>query len=275
VDIEPRTIYVADTTHLLYAANSISAKALGTMSFGESLTITGSGGGWARVRTAAGVTGYCKESGLTNINPNSVSITLYVQKDGVKAYNRPSTSATSLGTMSTNMTVTGLCTNADGTWVRAKNSNGVIGYIQTAYLSTSKVNTSAKVTDAIVALAKAQLDKKYVYAAEGPNNFDCSGLTWYVYKNVTGINLKRTAYQQGYDERYTKITSIAALRVGDLVFFNTSSDSDLCDHAGIYLGGNEFIHASSSGGRVMISSLSASASGGYYNRNFSWGRRIL
>ena len=76
---------------------------------------------------------------------------------------------------------------------------------------------------------------------------------------------------QGYDNTYPKITSISDLRRGDLVFFNTISDNDLSDHAGIYLGAGYFIHASSGQGRVVISTLAS----GYYNRVFSWGRRVL
>ena len=57
----------------------------------------------------------------------------------------------------------------------------------------------------------------------------------------------------------------------DLVFFNTVSDSDQCDHTGIYLGDGWFIHASSGSGRVVVSTLAS----GYYNRVFSWGRRVL
>ena len=64
---------------------------------------------------------------------------------------------------------------------------------------------------------------------------------------------------------------MSGLRRGDLVFFNTVSDGDLCDHTGIYLGSNMFIHASSGAGKVIVSNLSS----GYYNRVFSWGRRVL
>ena len=274
-DCEAVAVYIADDTLVVYQKNSTTSKALGTMSFGESLTKTGEGGIWARVKNEEGETGYCKLSGLTEKNPNTYSVTLYVQKNGVKMYKKPSTSATAMATMAVNTKLTGLCLSENEDWVRVKNERGAIGYVQSSNLSSSKVNTDAAKASAIVELAKKQLDKKYVYAAEGPDNFDCSGLTYYVFKKAVGITLKRTAYQQGYDNRYTKITSISALQVGDLVFFNTSSDSDLCDHVGIYLGGSQFIHASSAGGKVVISSISSKSNGGYYYKNFSWGRRIL
>ena len=61
------------------------------------------------------------------------------------------------------------------------------------------------------------------------------------------------------------------LKRGDIVCMNTITDSDLSDHVGIYLGGGKFVHASSAAGKVIISSVTS----GYYNRVFSWGRRIL
>ena len=85
-----------------------------------------------------------------------------------------------------------------------------------------------------------------------------------------GYSLLRSAQQQGYNDKYTKL-SRSQLKMGDIVCFNTISDSDLSDHVGIYISDGDFIHASSGGGRVMISNLDS----GYYNRVFSWGRRIL
>ncbi|NLF28699.1 MAG: hypothetical protein GX592_12440, partial [Clostridiales bacterium] len=119
-------------------------------------------------------------------------------------------------------------------------------------------------------LAQQQLGKPYVYGATGPNSYDCSGLTTYCFKKI-GVSLSRTAYAQGYNNG-TKIDGLSNMQRGDIVCMDTISDSDLCDHVGIYLGSNgKFIHASSGGGKVMISSLTS----GYYNRVFSWGRRVL
>lgn len=118
--------------------------------------------------------------------------------------------------------------------------------------------------------AVSHLDKKYLYGCIGPNRFDCSGFVYYCVKESYGIELKRTAQEQGYDDIYEKIEKIADLQEGDLVYFNTVRDNDLCDHAGIYLGNNEFIHCSSSAHKVVVSKLC----GSYYEKKFSWGRRI-
>ena len=126
---------------------------------------------------------------------------------------------------------------------------------------------------ALIDFALQYLGKPYAYSAAGPDAFDCSGFTTYVYKNF-GISLPRSAKDQGYGEYAPKIGR-DELQPGDLVFFNTNSgDDDLSDHAGIYIGDGKFIHASSSetnGRKVIISSMDS----GYYQRVFSWGRRVL
>ena len=106
-----------------------------------------------------------------------------------------------------------------------------------------------------------------MYGSAGMSSFDCSGLTRYAYA-VVGVSLPHSAYSVGYASGQ-KVTR-AQLQRGDIVCFNTISDGDLCDHVGIYLGGGQFVHASSGQGRVVVSSLS-----GYYSENFSWGRRVL
>ena len=136
--------------------------------------------------------------------------------------------------------------------------------------SYSSGMSSGQKLEHVIYAAQEKLGKPYVYGATGPNSFDCSGLTQYSFKKVS-VSLKRSAYSQGYDSSYDKISGTGSLKRGDLVFFNTISDSDLSDHVGIYLGGGCFIHASSGGHKVVVSNITS----GYYNRVFSWGRRIL
>ena len=122
--------------------------------------------------------------------------------------------------------------------------------------------------ETIVAAAKEKLGCKYVFASTGPNTFDCSGLVKYCYSKV-GISIPHSAYSIGYGSA-TKIAYSGLVR-GDIVCLNTLADSDLSDHVGIYLGGGQFIHASSGKAQVIISDLTS----GYYNRVFSWGKRYI
>ncbi len=143
------------------------------------------------------------------------------------------------------------------------------GLASTTNSYSSSMSNAEKLEYAIY-LAQGALGCPYVYGATGPSKFDCSGLTCYIFKAV-GVKLERTAYNQGYDDTYTKIEGWQNLKRGDVVFFNTISDSDLSDHAGVYIGDGYFIHASSGAHKVVVSNLTT----GYYGRVFSWGRRIL
>ena len=273
-DIKKKTVYISATTLAVYASPSTSSASLGTMSFGESLSCTGVNSTWARVVNSSGALGYCKLSGLSDTNPNTYNVALYAQSSGVKVYSKASTSSTVLTTLSLNAKVTGVAINADKSWIRLKNDSGSYGYVQASSVATTpdSGSTDSATVNKVIALAKAQSGKPYIYGTTGPNSFDCSGFTYYVFKNAAGVTLKRTSESQGYDSSYTKISAISDLKVGDLVFFNTNSDdADLCDHVGIYLGSGSFIHASSAGGKVITSSLNS----GYYNRTYSWGRRVL
>ena len=116
----------------------------------------------------------------------------------------------------------------------------------------------------VVNYASKFLGKPYVYGATGPNAFDCSGLTQYVY-NKFGISLSRTTYTQV--EEGTKVKR-SDLKAGDLVFFNTEGS---ISHVGIYIGDGEFIHAPRTGKPVMVSSLSD----GYYSEKYATARRIF
>ena len=274
-DIPPVAVYPVNTSLTVYASASTASKSLGTVYFGQSVTCTGKSATWARVVNNAGVTGYCDVNAVTTTNPNIYSTVLYAQAGGAKVYQKPLASSKVLATLGLNAQITGVAYNSDRTWYRVK-SGSTYGYAETPYFATTPMTDGAQsgAIAKVVALAKQYLGVPYVYAGQSPSGFDCSGFTYYIFKNAAGISLKRTAYSQGYDDTYPKITNKADLKVGDILFFNTVDDDDACDHAGIYLGNNQFIHASSGGGKVMISSLGKSTKD-YYYRTYSWARRII
>lgn len=151
-----------------------------------------------------------------------------------------------------------------GTTTRPAGSNG------TPSLDAPDVVSDNEDIETVIQYALAQLGKPYVYGSAGPNSFDCSGLTYYCFKKV-GITLPRTAYDVGYSAALGERIAYEDLKRGDIVCFNTISDSDLSDHVGIYLGDGKFIHAPHTGSDVIVASMSS----GYYARNFSWGRRVI
>lgn len=98
----------------------------------------------------------------------------------------------------------------------------------------------------VVSIAKRYLGAPYVWAASGPNSFDCSGLTMFVYRQV-GVSLPHSSRAQiGYGQRVSR----SDLAPGDLVFFGSP-----IHHVGMYVGGGMYIHAPQTGDVVKISSL--------------------
>lgn len=94
---------------------------------------------------------------------------------------------------------------------------------------------------------------------------DCSGLVQHVFGEVLGFALPRRSEEMS---RTGTPVSLDALQPGDLVFFNTVRRA--FSHVGIYIGGNRFVHAPSSGGRVRVESIGSS----YWARRFNGARRI-
>ncbi|WP_320404551.1 C40 family peptidase [Gudongella oleilytica] len=118
--------------------------------------------------------------------------------------------------------------------------------------------TSSKQLTSLIKGAYSLIGKQYVYATSGPNTFDCSGLTYYLYKTHLGIVLPRSSYlQPGGGTKVEK----SELRPGDLVFFNTTGSR--ISHVGLYIGDGNMIHASSTKGQVRIDTIN---SGWYYSR---------
>ena len=111
--------------------------------------------------------------------------------------------------------------------------------------------------------------KPYVFGAEGPDSYDCSGLTRSAYACLD-VDLIHSAQYVAYDDRYLTVSDPAELAVGDLIFFDTVADKDKCDHVGIWIGMNRFVHASSSQMVVMISEFDEKWRGCY-----SWSKRVL
>jgi cell wall-associated NlpC family hydrolase len=101
-----------------------------------------------------------------------------------------------------------------------------------------------------VAYAKAQLGKPYIWGAEGPRGFDCSGLTMMAWKSA-GVSIPRVSRAQYGIGRH--INSMSALEPGDLVFFGHP-----IHHVGMYVGNGTMIEAPYTGANVRYHSINRS-----------------
>ena len=129
------------------------------------------------------------------------------------------------------------------------------------YEGTSATNT---VREELIAYAYTYLGTPYVYGGSSYSGTDCSGFTMAVFAKF-GYSLSH-----GASDQYYTATSVSSeeRQAGDLVFFDTFGG---ISHVGIYLGGGQFIHASSSSGGVKINSLYES----YYAACYLGAGRIL
>ena len=110
--------------------------------------------------------------------------------------------------------------------------------------------------NAIVSYAYNFIGTPYVYGATGPDTFDCSGFTSYVYRHCAGIEITRTTYTQinvGVPVSYNN------MQPGDLVFTYNN------EHVGIYVGSGMYINATYPGSTIRVTPVT----------NFYAARRIL
>ena len=119
---------------------------------------------------------------------------------------------------------------------------------------------------AVVAFAQQQLRKPYVRGGKGPNVFDCSGFTSYVY-NHFGYNVSSYSKAQAGVGRSI---SRANLAPGDLLLFSRKPGGSI-GHVAIYMGGGQLIHASNSKGKIITKGLN----GPYFSENYKGARRII
>jgi cell wall-associated NlpC family hydrolase len=142
----------------------------------------------------------------------------------------------------------------------------------TAAPVTENISYSASYSaDGLISVASAMLGIPYAWSEESPSKgFDCSGLVYFCLRTC-GVSTSRYS-ASGFSSvsRWTEVTSISDLQRGDLVFFKNDTSTRV-SHTGIFIGGGKFIHASSSSGKVITSSITTA----YWTRNFVNGRRVF
>lgn len=247
------------------SAASTSASVVTTLDEGVVVAVLdGSTDGWHRV-SYNGKVGFVSADYLAIDQDNVFTSYGRVTGDGVCVRSTPSTEGATLATVDADaiVTVNGF---VDG-WYDVTCKYGTEGYIRSDFVTLTNSDSSGSNSD-IVALAKQHLGTRYSYGGASPSGFDCSGFVRYVYSQF-GCSLNRTASAQMSNG--TSV-SMSELQPGDLVFFlKSGSGASRASHVGIYIGGGQFIHASTSSTGVIISDMDSA----YYTTGFVGGRRIL
>src|SRR5829696_8748188 len=124
-----------------------------------------------------------------------------------------------------------------------------------------RVADAASNGNEVVRVAKKYKGARYKAGGASPKGFDCSGFIWYVYKKATGKDITR-----GVEEQWKHGRSVGRgkWRPGDLVFFENTFERGL-SHVGIYISGDDFIHAENEKTGVVVSSLDSD----YYSQHYA------
>jgi cell wall-associated NlpC family hydrolase len=130
--------------------------------------------------------------------------------------------------------------------VAAARTPGTAGPGGTLACNSFAVDAPDARVKAVLAFACAQIGDPYVWAGEGPDIWDCSGLAMQAWRQV-GVSLPHSSRMQAtYGQRVT----LGSLRPGDLVFFYSP-----ISHMGIYLGHGMMVHAPRSGDVVKVARM--------------------
>ncbi len=251
---------------------SLDAPIITTLDKDWTIAVLGEADGWYHV-AHNGKDGYVSSEFFTMEEETEFEYYGRVNARGVNVRAEASTDGEILNNLGlgSGIVVTGL---EDG-WYSISGTYGD-GYIRSDYVSLTNETPGtpgAGIGDSsVVDFARQYLGTRYVYGGASPSGFDCSGFTMYVYKQF-GVSLPHTASGQWQSGLGTRVYSIGELQPGDLVYFNDPKRNagKACSHTGIYVGGGQIIHSSSSrSGGVIYSDLTD----GYYNTYFVGGIHV-
>ena len=260
----------ASALNLRQQATTESAS-LKMLSNGTDLSVIGEEGEFYKV-SAAGTVGYAHKDyviikDIMNIsNGGGVKVTA----SALNLRAEPSLSAAVIGKLYEGTTAEIIGINSG--WLKVNSSAGTgyispdyVEYIELSSASAGQAPSNSSLGQQVVDKALSYLGVKYVYGGASPSGFDCSGLSYYVYKQF-GATLNRSSSAQtsnGYK------VSKSELMPGDLVFFSSPGSSSV-GHVGIYIGGGQMVHSVKPGCYVEIDTINS----GYYS-TYYWGARRI
>ena len=221
-------------------------------------------GEWLRITLANGTVIEAKPTPLAEEPEQKRGL---VTADVLNIRGEASTESEKVGTLKAGMVVDILSDLGNG-WYQVDG-----GYVSAEYITLvgADFEGSSELGAAAAAMAKSLLGCRYVSGGRGPSSFDCSGLMYYIYKQL-GHPIARGSSSQYYNSGY--FVSTDAMQPGDLIFFfdrrfDSSGGTLPTTHVGMYVGDGQFIHASTTSYRVQYDSIY-----GYYAPYIVGAKRI-
>jgi cell wall-associated NlpC family hydrolase len=275
-------------------SNSVIAKIYNK----DKVELLASSNGWYKIKLSNGNIGWASGEYITKVNATNTSATTTSTNTETTAteslgYGVVTASALNVrsGASTSNSVISKLYNGdiieiislQDG-WYKIKLSNGSIGFVSKDYVKLKEVSSNESTTttktetttitsssnsvqNAVVKLALEQVGKPYVWGAEGPRSFDCSGLTYYIFKNAANITLPRMSKDQS---TVGTTVSKSDLQPGDLIFSSTDGTGGV-SHVGVYIGDGYMVHSTQSGKDVQKANINSS----YWNKTFLFAKRVL
>ena len=274
-------LYIKANKLNLRAGPSADTTIVATLKFGDKVICEGENDEWMKVRFD-GQLGFLKtEFTSKSMVFSSVNETVYVSSSTLRLRSGPSVNDEILLTLRKNdrLTRTGIGDN----WSRVKTASGKIGYVASEYLtqtapvvrSTSSSSSSSSSSSGsgtlysgsagrIVELAYKALGVRYVWGSESMSGMDCTGLTYWAYRQI-GVSVPRST--SGYYNAGVGV-SYANMRPGDVIGLDAHPRDGRTSltHVGIYVGNGKMIHASSRLGKVVLQDV---------KEYLSWGCKII
>jgi len=275
------TFYIQTESTLLKETPDMSSVTLSTINKGKGVTRIGIGDTWSKIRTEDGAEGYvptyCLSKDMLFI---AIDRTVWVDSSSLKLRAEPSTGSEILMTLSQDTPLH--CTAISDKWYEVTTSDGTVGYVYVSYTtktppptptpaptkkpaaavkpstssgsstkSTGNTASLPKITgvngESIVNICISMLGVPYTWAGESRSGgVDCSGLVVYAYRQI-GIGLP---HQSNSLVKCGVSISRSDIAVGDIVCWDIRGASSSVEHVGIYVGGGQVIHASSTRDRV-------------------------
>jgi hypothetical protein len=219
------------------AGADANAGQLAVLGEGEAIEVRGEAVGEWQPVNCAGIGGYVNTS-LLAWEPSGTSVDYVELEQKSRKHDRDN--------------------NGDGNGGGADNGNSGAG--------AGNDGTASSSGQEIASFAQQYVGYPYAYAGEGPYAFDCSGFTKFVVQNTLGIDITHDMFTQiGMGQS----VGMNELQPGDLVFFANTFRPGL-SHAGIYIGGGQFVHAENESTGVRISDLNSD----YYGSRWAGGTRL-